>query len=358
MRGVDSFVAVKAQTDLTTPATLSTYAEGDFLAFNNESLSGRQNTYESPAIRQSAMRPIAYTANGTVAAEGSIEFTASNHVLNTLLPLIFHDGAVTGTAVDSADGAGLTYTLVGGGELTPFTTLVGFDGPEGRYARQFVGSKINRATFSARVDSMLTVATDVVAIRKDILTGAQLTAGSFPEAPAYPDAEDEYAYLFSEASVHFRAGDMADYGEVPVESIDLTINHNLATDRYRLGSVYRRSLQESLTDVEGTFTLDMAAQALSGSKFDLAGGGADVPTFWEAVAASNLYAALQFKVKHPTLQVGTDPYYDCEFVITLPYVRIEEPDFNVRDGGMITGTARFRGYESITAKHVALLTIP
>jgi hypothetical protein len=342
MRGVDTFLAVKAQADLFTPVAASTLALGDFLAFNNESMSGRQQIYSSPAIRQRAMRAIAYSASGTIASEGSIEFTASNFVMNKLLDLIFHSG--TGTA-DNVTGDGRVYTLTDGGVLTPFTTFVGFDGPEGIYTRRFTGAKVNRATLSARVDSMLTVALDIAAINKEILTGAPAS----PPAVLYPDGEDEYAYLFSDASVHLKAGDMTDFGEVPVESFDLTINHNLATDRYRLGSLYRRSLQESVTDVEGTFTLDAAAQALTGQKLNTAGGGTNDPAFFEKIARQGLYASLKFTVSDATRLVGSTP---SGITIELPFVRLEEPDFNVRDGGIITGSARFIGYDSMTVTHV------
>jgi len=359
MRGVDTFLGLKEQVDLFTPRIAEDLGSGDFLAFNSESLSGRQQIISSPAIRQRAMRAIAYSANGTIAAEGSVEFTASNHVMEKLLGLIFH--AKDGDADDAA-GTGAVYTLIGGGELTPFTTFVGFDGPEGVYTRRFTGAKVNRATLSARVDAMLTVSIDVAAINKEILTGAAAEA-----TPVYPSALAEYAYIFSDASVMFKAGDMTNLGEVPVESFDLTINHNLATDKYRLGSLYRRSLQESVTDVEGSFTLDAAAQSLAGDAFDTAGGLLNDPAFFEKISREGAYAALRFTVvdmnhlvaaavvedllAEPDPILGSDAVY-ASLVIDLPYVRIEEPDFNVRDAGLITGSARFTAYDEITVTHI------
>jgi hypothetical protein len=344
MRGVDTFLAIKSQTNLFTPRVVGDFISGDFLAFNNESLSGRQQVISSPAIRRQAMRGVAYSASGTMASEGSIEFTATNIVLNKLLELMFHSGSGTVTTP-----TGRIYTLTAGGALTPFTSFVGFSGAEGIYARRFSGCKLNRATFSSRVDSMLTVNADIAAINKELLTGAAATA-----TPLYPAASAEFPYIFSNASVLFKSGTMANLGEIPVESFDLTVNHNLAVDKYRLGSVFRRSLQEGVTDVEGSFTLDASAQSLNANKFELTGGVTDDPAFFERIAREGRYCALTFQVSEPTREVtaGNPAFLRIE----LPFARLEEPDFNVRDGSVITGTARFTAYDSITVTHSALLT--
>ncbi len=346
MRGVDTFLAFKEQADLKTPATLASLGAGDFLAFNSEGLSGRQQVIQSRAIRRMPMRQIAYSANGTVEAGGTVEFTTSNYVLKKLLPLVFH--SKTGQE-DDADGNGATFTLVNGGVLTPFTAFVGFDGPEGKYVRRFYGAKANQATFSARVNDMLNLNLDVQAIGKDILQPGD--AGWVNVNPVYPGGTDEYAYVFYQARVLIKAGDMANLAELPVESFDVTINHNLNTNRYRLGSIYRQSLDEGVTEVTGVFTLDAAAKSVSGPALNLTGGSSHDPAFLEKVALYGKYASLRLEFVDPTREVA--PGVPCKLTVDLPFVRLEEPDFQVRDPGVITGSARFTAYETISVKHVA-----
>jgi hypothetical protein len=345
MRGIDTSLAIKEQVDLYTPREVIDLGSGDFLAFNSETLSGRQQIISNPAIRRLAMRSRAYSAMGTMDAGGGLEFTASNFVLDKLLPLIFHEK--DGDA-DDESGDGATYTLVGGGQLTPFTVFVGFDGPEGAYTRRFTGAKVNTATFSARVNDMLRVNLNLAAINKELIDNA-------PTA-VYPGGDDEYAFVYDQAEVMLKAGDMSNLVAIPVESFDLTINHNLNTGAYRLGSAYRRSLQESQTDVEGTFTLDASTEGLGGTALALSGSDHD-PAFFERVAREARYAALRLTVVDTSKVLvegaGSDPDVYCSLVIDLPFVRLEEPDFQVRDSGLITGSARFVAYDDLTVTHKA-----
>ena len=345
MRGVDTFLAIKEQAALKTPATLSSLGSGDFLAFNSESLSGRQRVIQSRAIRRMPMQRIAYSDYSTIEAGGGIEFTTSNYVLRKLLPLIFH-GKI-GTEDEPSNG-GATYLLIDGGVLTPFTAFVGFDGREGKYVRRFWGAKVNQATFSARVNDMLNLNLDIAAIAKDIIQPGD--AGWTDVVLTYPGAEVEYAYVFHQASALIKAGDMTDLAEIPVESFDVTINHNLNTNRYRLGSRYRQSLDEGVTEVTGTFTLDAAAQSLSGPALNLSGGTSHDPAFLEKVALQGRYAALRLDFVDPTREVA--PGIPSKVEIELPFVRLEEPDFQVRDAGVITGSARFTAYEFVSVRHL------
>lgn len=451
MRGIDTFLALKEQADLFTPASLESLTEGDFLAFNSESLSGRQAIIDNPAIRNLAMRAAAFSAVGTMAADGTIEFTASNYTLNKLLGLLFH--TKSGDA-DDPSGDGATYELEAGASLTPFTVFLGFDGPEGSYIRRYTGAKIASASISARVDDMLRVNVNIAAINKEIIPYGSVN-------PTYPAGDEEYAYVYDMASVLLKAGDMTDLVEIPVESFDLNINHNINTGLYRLGSPYRRSLQEGQTEVDGTFTLDAATKGINGANLSLTGGGSHDPAFLERVAREALFAHIRLQLVNPkvtvkagaaatgtititnngnisegdkvtvgstvltfveadpeageveigasagdtrdnllaalsgatgvvveadgadaitvtaasegeagneivlttdsdgvavsgsgTLSGGVNPVY-ATLVIDLPYCRLEEPDFNVRDGGILTGTARFSAYDTFSVTHKA-----
>lgn len=341
MRGVDTYLALKEQSDLFTPRALADLVSGDFLAFNSEGLSGNQQVINSRAIRRQAMQARAFSAMGTVEAGGQVEFTASNFVLDKLLPLIFH--SKTG---DVGTAAGATYTLVDGGVLTPFTTFVGLDGPEGEYTRVFEGCKINRATLAVRVNEMLSLSTEIAAINKRIVDAVA--------TPVYPGGDQEFAYVFSNGRVQLQAGDMGGLAELPVENFEVNINHNLAVDKYRVGSVYRRSLQEGQTQVDGSFTIDAAAQKLAGAVLNLTGGATHDPAFFERIAREAKFARLVFDINDPSREVVAGA--KATLTLTLPFVRLMEPDFNVREGGLITGTARFEAYDSITVTHRTTLT--
>lgn len=341
MRGIDTFLAVKEQADLFTPKALTDLVAGDYLSFNSETLSGNQQIVNSKAIRPQPMRTRANSSMGTVEAGGNIEFTASNFVLDKLLGLIFHSkvGNVN-------DPAGATYTLVEKGKLTPFTAFVGFDDGSKEFTRRFVGCKIDRATISARVNEMLNISVEVAGIDKTILDATA--------TPVYPGGDVEYAYDFDQASVKLKAGDMTDLAELPVENFNLTINHNLAKDKYRLNSLFRRSLEEGMTEIDGDFTIDMSADSVAGSALNLTGGVTTDPAFFERLARDAKFASITFTCLDRSVEVSPGVY--AKFEITLPFCRIQEPDFQVRDSGTISGSAKFQAYDSVTANHTTKLT--
>lgn len=342
MRGIDTFLAIKEQADLFTPKALSDLVAGDFLSFDSESLSGNQQIVNSKAIRPQPMRTRANSSMGTVEAGGSLSFTASNFVLDKLLPLIFH--SKTGNVEDPA---GATYTLVEKGKLTPFTVFVGFDEGTKEFTRRFTGCKVDRATISARVNEMLNISLEVVGINKEIQD--QTTTA------VYPGGDVEYAYDFDQASVQLKAGDMTNLAELPVENFNLTINHNLAKDKYRLNSLYRRSLEEGMTEIDGDFTIDMAVDSVAGSALNLAGGVTTDPAYFERLSREAKFAALTFTCHDKSVEVSPGVY--AKFEITLPFIRLQEPDFQVRDAGTISGSAKFQAYDSVTATHITKLTL-
>lgn len=343
MRGVDSFLAVKRQTALKTPQTQADLDTGDFLAFNNESMSAAQQIISNPSIRRRAMQSRAFTAMGTKEASGNIEFTASNFVLNTLLPLIFHD-----QAGDADDTDGAVYTLQDGGSVAPFTTFVGFDSAtDGKFVRRFFGCKVNTASFSARVDDFLRLSLGVVAIGHE--------NQDYTAVPTYHTTEEEYAFNFIHASISIKAGDMTDLVKLPVESIDFNVNHNINTNAYRLGDYHRNSLEEGMTDVDGTFTLEMGTRGFDGENLSTTGTGHQAD-FLERIASEAAFASFELTFEDPSNQVG-DPG-DSEpstLKIEIPYARLESPNFNVTDAGVITGSARFIAYDTMTVTHVSNL---
>ena len=164
----------------------------------------------------------------------------------------------------------------------------------------------------------------------------------------------EYAYDFDQASVSLKAGDMTNLGELPVENFELSINHNIAKDKYRLNSLFRRSLVEGMTEIDGTFTIDLSADAVAGSALSLTGGATTDPAFFERLSRAAKFAALKFTCLDRNVEVA--PGVFAKFEVELPFVRLQEPDFQVRDSGQITGSAKFQAYDAVTVNHTTKLT--
>lgn len=443
-RGTDVYVALKEQVDLYTPASDTQLVTGDYLAFESESMQGSRQLVQSRAIRRSAMRKRAFTANGTIAAGGGLEFTGSQLILHKLLPLATHtsanvawyvnnsgvetlaaaqDGSTPGSyqrvtmtptsfarAGEAAQGIHRNrYTLVDGGRLQPFTTFIGLtggDAQEGNYTRVFNGCKINTMSISARVNEFLRITTDIQGIRKRIQDGTR--------TPTYPTDEVEYSYLFDGASVKIKSGAMQTLGELPVSSFDMELNHNLGTDDYRLGDIERQSLDEGVTEVTGSFEMSAGAKSISGSQLNATSSLYNDRAFLERLNLESRYAALQVvfadwtrpitetvlaagstrtnlklqdapisinvgdKIKVADLDpiavaavdvasktitlagaglpanpaVGDTVAIPSHLRVTLPFIRLEEPDFNVRDENTIRGSARFSAYDTVIFDHV------
>lgn len=447
VRGTDVYVALKEQVDLTTPASDLSLETGDYLAFESEAMQGSRQTVNSRAIRRSAVRKRAFSANGTIAAGGSLEFTGSQLILEKLLPLATHTNSTVtwytrdeGTGVETpvadpnnppagayprvkmaptslartgeaAQGIRRSrYTLQDGGRLQPFTTFIGMTGgtaSEGNYTRKFVGCKVGTFALSSKVNEFLKISTDIQGVRKELGDGTR--------TPTYPGDEVEYSYLFDGASVKIKAGNMATLGELPVSAFDLELNHNVNTDDYRLGAIERQSLDEGVTDITGSFEMSAGAGSLTGSHLNANSGLYNDRAFLERLNLEAKYASLQVQFSDwtrpltesgvaPTgstrtklvlndepvsikpgdsLQVGEQSRVRVETVdlatktltlsgtglgadpvpgdavkipshlrVTLPYVRLEEPDFNVRDENTLRGTCRFTGYDGVTFDHV------
>lgn len=443
-RGTDVYVALKEQVDLYTPASDTQLVTGDYLAFESEGMQGSRQLVQSRAIRRAAMRKRAFTANGTIAAGGALEFTGSQLILHKLLPLATHTTATTawyvnnaGTETLAAAQDGTTagsyrkvtmtpttfarageaaqgihrnrYTLVDGGRLQPFTTFIGLtggDAQEGNYTRVFNGCKINTMSISARVNEFLRISTDIQGIRKRIQDGVR--------TPTYPTDEVEYSYLFDGASVKIKSGAMQTLGELPVSSFDMELNHNLGTDDYRLGDIERQSLDEGVTEVTGSFEMSAGAKSVSGSALNATSSLYNDRAFLERLNLEGRYASLQIvfadwtrpitetsvatgstrtsikltdaplsisvgdKIKIADLEpvavtavdvagktvtlggaglpadptAGDTVAIPSHLRITLPFIRLEEPDFNVRDENTIRGSARFSAYDTVVFDHV------
>lgn len=423
VRGIDISVAIKEQSDLFTAVPDTNLVSGDFLGFDNESMAGNRKVVKSKAIKKASMKTRSASANGTIGVDGAIEFTASQLILDKILPLATHLVVSTDVnqplqnVVDLASPAEKTakiarkrYTLIESGRLVPFTTFIGFGGgtaSEGNYTRVFKGCKVASLDISAKVDSFVTLNVGIAGITKKIQDGARTAV--------YPAADVEFAYFFDGASVKLKTGNMATLGELPVESFDLQLNHGLNTNSYRLGSAERYALDEGLTSVTGTFGVQAGVDSISGARMNQASGLTNDRAFLERLNLEAKYASLQvrfvdwtrtivetqtdvastttvIKLVTATVSVsqgdqieiggtrvrvlsvdtatktitldaplsvapaaGLDLVIASHLRISLPFVRIEEPDFHAKDESVIMGTAKFEGFDNIVFDHVCKL---
>lgn len=419
-RGVDTYVAIAPQTDLYTPVDPSELEVGDYLPFDSEGLAGGRNIVSSPTIRKQAMKSSANSANGTQRAGGSLELTASQFVLDKVLLLSTHltlgaNGEPDlATVEDRATASEKTlkiarkrYRLIPGGRLVPFTTFVGLAGAGG-YTRRFKGCKVNSLSISARVDEFIKLSLDIQGLSKKIVDGTT--------TPIYPAQELEYSYFFIGASAKIKAGNMQTLGELPVSSFELTINHQLNVEDYILGSDERNSLDETMTEVTGSFEMRAGASSRSGAKLNLASqvAGND-RAFLERLNEQARYAALEIACADRTQTIGlgvtvtgttasvlkldqafvdvkpgdlidvagtqvrvasvdaaaktitlTEPLGQAPtdgtlisgfsmLRITLPAVRLEEPQFSISGPDALQGSTSFEAYNDLVIEHTCKL---
>ena len=418
-RGVDTYVAVKAQTDLYTAADEATLTVGDYLPFDSEGMAGGRNIVNSPTLRRQAMKSSASSANGTQKAGGSLEFTASQFVLDKLLPLVTHvaldanGNPDLSTVEERATAAEKTakisrkrFKLIPGGRLVPFTVFVGLTGAGG-YTRKFKGCKINTFTISARVDEFIKISLDVQGLSKKIVDGTRVAV--------FPDQNLEYSYFFIGANAKIKAGNMTTLAELPVSSFEMQINHILNVDDYRLGSDERNTLDEGQTEVTGSFEMRAGSSSVSGSKLNITSQLTNDRAFLERLNEQSRYVTMELTLADRTRPLGlgataagttttvlklTDAFVDVKagdlikvadvevrvlsvdvaaktitlteplgavpgdatvisgysmVRISLPAARLEEPQFSVSGPESIMGSTQFEAYNDLTIEHTAQL---
>jgi Phage tail tube protein len=418
IRGIDTFVSIVSQVLLEDQlAITAVVAAGDTLPFEQESMSGGRQIVVSKAIRRQAMLAKVNSANGTIDASGSIDYTASQVVLAKLLPISFTSTVtLSGFALADPGVVRQTHTLVDGARLTPYTVFIGITGT-GAFLRRFRGCKTRSITFNAKVNDFLMITHAAIGVAKEIITLSPVYS------PLYVSPSVEYAYFFDGAEVKFKTGAMTDLGTVSAESVDITIDHNLDGNAYRLGSLYRYDIDESQTAVTGSFTVRAGSEATAGQVFNQLGGVTHDRAFFERLNIEARYATIQLRFMDPsrafkvgsltnvatqaagtltldevsllkvgdtvilgetrvgdvvtvpgitrkitaintgtkviTLDSGTTGLVAAMtaklmpgLVIDLPSVRLEEPDFQIKDTGAITGSVKFQAYDSIGLEHV------
>ncbi|AYJ74765.1 major capsid protein [Thermus phage phiFa] len=323
-RGIDSIVVLKRQTAQGTPATLSTsdYA----LPIRSESLQARPTVYGSEALRKQALRDRKLARLGTLDVGGSLEVEATNHGLDIILPLVF--GQVTTLDQVGAD-TGVTWSGTNYGKKyqlstadLPYATVAVYDG---EVRRLFTDMKVSRLGLRAEINQLAMLTLDLV--------GIQASVDGTPVTATVPSTE--YGLYFEHADVLI--GDAGgNLTSIPVRSFSLDINTNPNTDRYRLGSRFRRAVPTGRFDITGSIEVD--ANSFPG----------DPQKFYTAVL-NGQFLQLRLVFSDPTNQVtytagGTPKTTDSQFIVDIPFALIEWPNHNINGPDIITGAVNFTAY--------------
>lgn len=324
-RGIDSIVVIKHQSAQGTPATFS--ASDYPLPIRSESLQARPTVYGSEALRKQAMRDRKLARLGTLDVSGGMEVEATNHGLDAILPLVFTQsadltqvGADTGVTWPTGN-YGKRYTL-STADL-PYASVAVYDG---EVRRLYTDMKVSRMALRSEINQLALVSLD--------LAGISIAVDGTPVTGAVPATE--YGLYFEHADVQI--GDAGGtLTSVPVRSFSLDINTNPNTDRFRLGSRFRRAVPTGRIDITGSVDLD--ANSFPG----------DPQKFYNAVL-NGQFLQLRLVFSDPT---NTVTYQDAanapqttnsQFVVNIPFALIEWPGHNINGPDIISGSINFTAY--------------
>lgn len=312
-RGTDAVAAVKKQSGLGQSVSLT--GTEFSLPLVSESMQATPTVYGSQALRKRALQHRNLARLGTLDVSGGIELEATNQMLHDLLPLIFpnvEDDPDTVT-FDGVDTFSRTYTVGTDDELDYFTLFIW----DGDVRKIYKDCRINSATIQADINQLARFSLDIA--------GVDVAVDTTPITSNVPPLE--YGLYFEQAIVKLGAAGSV-LAEVPAQSFSMTVNRNLDTNRFRLGSRYRRNLPGGMFDLTGSVTLD--ANPLT-----------DKTALYKSVLNSE-WMALELSFVDPTNEVGGQP---SKFTISLPYVLIEWPQHNITGPEFIQGAINFTAYD-------------
>lgn len=321
-KGVDAVLQMKAQAGKGSPATLgpTDYA----IPFVSESLQARPTIYQSEALRAQAVRDRRLARLGTLDVGGSVEIEATNKGLDLILPLVFAD--VTTDAGYTAPNYKKTYkpSLI----ETPYVTVGVSDG---QTTRLFTDCKVGSFSLSGSINQLARFSLEIAGIQAEA-NGTPL-AGNIPAL--------EYGLYFEHAVVRLgKAGQTLE--EIPVTSFNIGFNRQLNTNRYRMGSRFRRDINGQRFDITGSFTTE--ANPLT-----------DKQALYNAVLNAD-WMALDITFTDPTNQVtvGAGPATEpSKFIVSIPYALLEWPGHNISGPDYIEGGVNFTAFaEGATAPSI------
>lgn len=325
-RGNQSSLQILPQTNKDTVA--NTWATASLLPFLSESLKAEVTKYGSQALRRNSQRDKNLVRPGTINVNGGIDFEATNQSLHVLLPLGFKRTAGTETATEK-DAIYTPYQ----GDATYASIKVN----DGEVTRLYRGAVLSQMSFSAEVDQLVRLSTTWEGI--DMTATAEANAGG-----ALPATE--YGLYFEQGQLVVGDAALTNTESVYVKSFSLDINRNATTDRFGLGSRYKRDVPVGVYDITGSIMIDANSFRSSTDKAAL---------FKAALETKMLSLQLTFVDPGNTTGASATP---SKFVITIPFGVIDWPDHNISSEDFIMGNVNFTSYAATAPAAVVAGTIP
>ena len=333
-RGVNSVVRIKAQPAINTAAAFSATDKAEIIPFTSESFKASVTQVASQALRRIGERQKKLTRMGTLDVGGSVTVEPTNNALSNLLPLIFPADGIADVGSLTAPNYGKSYRVTSSD--APYATVVVDDG---EVVRAYANMKVGSFSIQSSVNQLATMNLDFVGTHFQTNPTAAVTAwtsgitGNVPQVGlAYAAPAAEYGLYFDQAKLEIGTA-IGTVIEIPVTDFSLNVNLNAISDRFRLGSRFRRDVPTGIADVTGSFTMD--------ANFNPNGAGITTKDWAYQAIQNSTYLALKFSFTDPTNLVDDQP---SGLVINLPYIYIDTPDWNVSNDGIVAGAINFTSY--------------
>lgn len=324
-QGNQAALQILPQVDKNTPNT--DFVTATLMNFLSESLKGDVTKYGSQALARRSQRNKNLVRAGTVNVNGTVDFEATNHTLHTLLPLAFKRTAAA--PVNGTHDAIYTPYV---GDATYATIRVN----DSEVSRIYESMVLSQLDFSAEVDQLVRLNTTWEGVK--LRVQADSAAGGV-------NPTNEYGLYFEQGEVLF--GDEQLTNAVPVftRSFNLSINRNAKTDRFGLGSQFKRDVPVSTYDITGSINIDANSLTPDTDKAAL---------FKAAMETKMLSLRLTFVDPGNPVEGGKP----SKFVLTVPFALIDWPDHNITSEDFLEGTVNFTSYADPAPAEVVAGTEP
>lgn len=336
-RGVNSIVRIKAQAAQNTAAAFTATDKLEIIPFTTESFKASVTQVASQALRRIGERQKKLTRMGTLDVGGSVTVEPTNNALANLLPLIFPADGITNIGTPAAPNYAKTYRVTSSDR--PYATVVVDDGD---VVRAYANMKVSTMSIQASVNQLATMNIDFVGTNFQTNAGATQTAwangisGNIPQVGlAYASPAVEYGLYFDQAKLEIGTA-IGTVIEIPVTDFSLNVNLNAVSDRFRLGSRFRRDVPTGVADVTGSFTMD--------ANYNPNGAGITTKDWAYQALQNSTYLALKLSFIDPTNTVDIGGATASSLVINLPYIYIDAPDWNVTNDGIVAGSIGFTSF--------------
>lgn len=346
-RGINAVVRIKAQSALNTAAAFSAADKYEVVPFTTESFKASVTQVASQALRRIGERQKKLTRMGTLDVGGSITVEPTNNALHNLLPLLFPADGISNVDIDAGTAGVQAATAPNYGKVyritssdVPYATAVVDDG---EVVRAYANLKVGSFSIQSSINQLATMNLDLVGTHFQTNAGGSATpwtngiTGSVPQTGlAYASPTTEYGLYFDTAKLEIGTS-IGTVIEVPLTDFSLNVNMNAISDRFRLGSRFRRDVLTGVADVTGSFTMD--------ANFNPNAAGITTKDWAYQAIQNSTYLALKFSFTDPTntVTLGASTV-SSSLIVNLPFVYIDSPDWNISNDGVVAGAINFTSY--------------